>query len=67
LSKSQLSQLARKPTQTPRSGLERARVIDELWRLMEGRRVPWLYPFEIHLLTEEELKILEKDRMLRVL
>jgi len=53
--------------QTPRSGLERARVIDELWRLMESKGVPWWYPFEIQLLTEEELKILEKGRMLRVL
>jgi len=53
--------------QTPRAGLERARIIDEIWRIMESRGVPWWYPFEIQLLTEEELRMLEKGRLVGVL
>lgn len=44
----------------PRSGLERARIIDRVWRIMEGKGVPWWYPFEIHLVTRRDLEILEE-------
>jgi len=50
----------------PRSGLERARILDEIWRIMESRGVPWWYPFEIHLLSYEEFRILEKKSTVRV-
>ncbi len=48
--------------EVPRSGLERARLIDRIWRVMESRGVPWWYPFEIHLLTKEELPLLKKSQ-----
>jgi len=48
----------------PRSGLERARLVDELWRVMESDGVPWWYPFEIHLLTREELKLLKGAKLI---
>jgi len=50
----------------PRSGFERARILDEIWRIMESRGVPWWYPFEIHLLSDEEFRILEKKSIVRV-
>jgi len=50
----------------PRSGLERARVLDEIWRIMESRGVPWWYPFEILLLSEDEFRILEKGGIARI-
>lgn len=53
--------------EVPRSGLERARLIDRLWEMMESRGVPWWYPFEIHLLTREELALLRGAKLLRVL
>ena len=48
----------------PRSGLERTRLVDELWRVMESDGVPWWYPFEIHLLTREELKLLKGAKLI---
>jgi len=51
----------------PKSGLERARLLDKLWRIMESRGVPWWYPFEIHLLTKEELTLLRDSKLVKVL
>jgi len=42
----------------PRSGLERAWIVDRVRRIMEGRGVPWWHPFEILLLAEYGPKIL---------
>lgn len=51
----------------PRSGLERARLIDRLWKAIEIRGVsPW-YPFEFHLITRDEMKLLEKPILIRIL
>jgi len=50
----------------PRSALERAKVLDEIWRIMESLGVPWWYPFELLLLTEEELEILDKSKLVRI-
>ncbi len=46
--------------QVPSSGAERAKVIDRIFRYMEERGVPWWYPFEIHLVTREEMEILKR-------
>ncbi|MEM4886117.1 MAG: nucleotidyltransferase domain-containing protein [Thermofilum sp.] len=51
----------------PRSGLERAKLLDKLWRALEKRGIPPWYPFEVHLATRDELKLLEKPTLLRVL
>jgi predicted nucleotidyltransferase len=53
--------------EVPGSGLERARLLDRLWKLMESRGVPWWYPFDIHLLTKEELTLLRGAKFSRVL
>jgi predicted nucleotidyltransferase len=53
--------------EVPKSGLERARLLDKLWRIMESRGVPWWYPFEIHLLTKEELTLLRDSKLVKVL
>ena len=50
--------------EVPRSGLVRARLVDELWRIMESNGIPWWYPFEIHLLTKEELKLLKGAKLI---
>ena len=50
--------------EVPKSGLKRARLVDELWRIMESNGVPWWYPFEIHLLTKEELKLLKGVKLI---
>jgi len=44
----------------PKKGLERARILDAVWRVMEEKGVPWWYPFEIHLATRDELQMLVK-------
>jgi len=49
----------------PRSGVERAKILDRIWRIMESRGVPWWYPFEIHLMTREELKLLREARFVK--
>ena len=49
----------------PRSGIERAKLLDRLW--MEARGVPWWYPFEIHLMTKEELSLLREAKFVKVL
>jgi len=51
----------------PRSGIERAKLLDRLWRAMEARGVPWWYPFEIHLMTKEELSLLREAKFVKVL
>ena len=53
--------------EVPRSGIERARLLSKLWRVLESRDVPWWYPLEIHLVTKEELKLLQDLRLVRVL
>jgi len=53
--------------EVPRSGLERVMLLDRLWRVMELRGVPWWYPFEIHLLTREELTLLRGSKLVKVL
>ena len=52
--------------EVPRSGLERARLVDRLWRTMEPNGVPWWYPFEIHLLTREELRLLKGAKLIDI-
>jgi len=52
--------------EVPKSGLKRAQILSEIWREMEKRGVPWWYPFEIHLMTQEEFKILEKGKALKL-
>lgn len=52
--------------EVPKKGLERARLVDTLWRGMESRGVPWWYPFEIHLLTKEELTLLKDTKLIRI-
>jgi predicted nucleotidyltransferase len=51
----------------PKSGLERARLLNKLWRLMESRGVPWWYPFELHLVTKEELSLLRGSKLVKIL
>ena len=50
----------------PGSGLERARLIDKIWRAMEKRGIPPYYPFKIQLITRGELKLLEKQKLLKI-
>jgi hypothetical protein len=35
--------------------------------VIEEKGVPWWYPFEIHLLTKEELSFLEGAKLVRIL
>ena len=46
--------------------MERARLVDRIWRVMESRRAPQWYPFEIHLITKEELW-LKETKLIKVL
>ena len=46
--------------EVPRNGLERARLVDRIWRVMEPGEVLWWYPFEIHLITKEGLQLLKE-------
>jgi predicted nucleotidyltransferase len=50
----------------PRRGLDRAWLLDSLWKAMESRGVPCWYPFEIHLVTREELALLKDAKLVRV-
>jgi predicted nucleotidyltransferase len=52
--------------EVPKSGIERATLIDSVWRKMESRGVPWWYPFEIHLLTREELPLLRDSKLIKI-
>lgn len=40
----------------PEKGLERAKIIDRVWAYMEKKGISWWYPFEIHLITRNELE-----------
>jgi len=53
--------------EVPRSGIERAELLDKLWRAMEARGVPWWYPFEIHIMTKEELSLLREAKFIKML
>ena len=44
----------------PKRGLERARILEEIWRKLELMGVSYWYPLEIHLMTLKEKKLLEK-------
>jgi len=44
----------------PESARERVRIIDEIWRRMEDRGVSFFYPFELHLMSESDKRMLEK-------
>ncbi len=44
----------------PERARDRAKILDEIWRELETRGVPWWYPFEIHLMTRQEMKRLKK-------
>jgi len=49
----------------PRSAGRRAEILDGIWRIMEDKGVPWWYPFEIHLMTREELKLLRGAKLVK--
>jgi hypothetical protein len=51
----------------PRASREKSRLLSRLWKVIEEKGVPWWYPFEIHLLTKEELSLLEGAKLVRVL
>jgi len=51
----------------PRASREKSRLLSRLWKVMEEKGVPWWYPFEIHLLTKEELSLLEGAKLVRIL
>jgi hypothetical protein len=34
---------------------------------MEARGVPWWYPFEIHIMTKEELSLLREAKFIKML
>jgi len=53
--------------EVPKSGIERAELLDKLWRAMEARGVPWWYPFEIHIVTKEELSLLREAKFIKML
>ena len=47
--------------EVPKSGLERAKLVEEMWRIAEEMGIPWWYPIEAHLATQEELEILKRS------
>ena len=49
----------------PRGGIGRAEMLERVWKIMESGGVPWWYPFEMHLMTREDLKLLGKTRLIR--
>lgn len=54
--------------EVPRTGLERTRLVEEIWRIAEETSVLWWYPIEAHLATWEELKMLKRSgaKLIRV-
>jgi len=52
--------------EVPKRGLERARLLDALWRSMESKGVPWWFPFEVHLVTQEELTLLKETKLSKI-
>jgi predicted nucleotidyltransferase len=49
----------------PRSASRRVGILNRIWRIMEDNGVPWWYPFEIHLMTREELKLLREVKFVK--
>jgi len=45
--------------EVPGSGLERARLVNRILEVAESRGVPRWYPFEVHLVTKDQLSMLE--------
>ena len=45
----------------PEKAMERARIIDKIWEVIEKRGVSYWYPVELHLITLEEKKIMERS------
>ena len=44
----------------PEKAMERVRIIDKIWEVIEKRGVSYWYPIELHLITLEEKKIMER-------
>jgi len=44
----------------PKRAIERARVIDRIWKAMEKRGISYWYPIELHLMTSKEKEMMEK-------
>jgi len=49
----------------PGSASRRVEILDMIWRIMKDKGVPWWYPFEIHLMTREELKLLREVKLVK--
>ena len=49
----------------PGSASRRVGILNRIWRIMEDNGVPWWYPFEIHLMTREELKLLREVKFVK--
>ena len=53
--------------EVPRSGIERAELLDRLWMAVEVRGVLWWYPFEMYVMMKEELALLREAKFVRIL
>jgi len=49
----------------PGSASRRVGMLNRIWRIMEDNGVPWWYPFEIHLMTRKELKLLREVKFVK--
>jgi predicted nucleotidyltransferase len=49
----------------PGSASRRVGILNRIWSIMEDNGVPWWYPFEIHLMTHEELKLLREVKFVK--
>ena len=49
----------------PGSASRRVKILNRIWSIMEDNGVPWWYPFEIHLMTREELKLLREVKFVK--
>lgn len=49
----------------PGSASRRVEILNRIWSIMEDNGVPWWYPFEIHLMTREELKLLREVKFVK--
>jgi predicted nucleotidyltransferase len=49
----------------PGSASRRVGILNRIWSIMEDNGVPWWYPFEIHLMTREELKLLREVKFVK--
>jgi len=52
--------------EVPRSGIERAKLLDRLWMAVEVRGVLWWYPFEMRIMAKEELVLLREAKFVRM-